>query len=248
MFDNAPTRTRALTLQAAFVALALVSHGTVQAQRWWGWGGYHASTPFEGYARGLADFTRSTGEANLYNSRAAINFEQARSANFDNRLKYAQMYFERRRLHDEYMKQQQTQGRYDREMYSRHVPLEPLTQAELDPRTGHIHWPDTLRTAPLSESRERLEELAELRSKQGPLTFSERNAVRREAKAMTRELREQVASYTANDYAQARRFIERLDAELRTLPAAATARVTSARDVGLVALAMDDVDKLVARD
>lgn len=240
--------TRHAALAASLMTLAAAGAGSAQAQ-WWGWGGYHSSTPFEGAARGVADLTRSRGEANLYNSEAAINFEQARSANFDNRLKYAQTYFERRRLHDEYMEKQQTEGRYDREMLSQRKPLDPLTVAELDPRTGRISWPDTLLTEELAGSRDRFEELAAQRSRDGYLDFQLRNAVRRETKTMMDELRDQVASYTADDYADARRFVERLAHGLNTLPRPAVAQAPAGTSrPALLALAMDDADRLVARD
>jgi len=49
-----------------------------------GGGGYHhASTVEEGAARGMADVIRSRGAANMMNSEAAINYEQARKSNID---------------------------------------------------------------------------------------------------------------------------------------------------------------------
>ena len=64
----------------------------------WGYGyGYrHASTYEEGVQRGFADIVRSAGAKNLMDSEAAINWEQARRAYFDNRVYGTQKYFELR--------------------------------------------------------------------------------------------------------------------------------------------------------
>lgn len=192
---------------------------SAQAQWGWrgGWGNF-ASTPAEGYARGLADVVRSAGAANLMNSEASINFEQARAANFENRLKYTEMFFERRRLHDQYMEQQRAERRYSREMFrGGGQSLAPLTASEFDPLTGEIHWPKTLMTEPLAASRERFQKLADQRVKSGmALDFEAQNAVRAETRTMSDELQAQIASYTPSDYANAKRFIRRLSMELRS--------------------------------
>lgn len=211
---------------AACLGLAWGAAQWAHAQPGWrggwggGWGGgYFSSTPAEGYARGLADMVRSAGQANLSNSEAAINYEQARAANFDNRLKYTQMWFERRRLNDEYTQQQRAERRYSREMFrgGGQRPPDPLTAAELDPLTGQINWPSSLMLEAFAGSRERFQELSTQRVKDGhTLDFEAQNAVRSEARTMTDELRDQIASYTPNDYAAARRFIQRLSAELRS--------------------------------
>lgn len=210
----------------ACLMLALSAVGSAAAQPGWrggwggGWGGaYYSSTPAEGYARGLADMVRSAGQANLSNSEAAINWEQARSANFDNRLKYTQMYFERRRMNEQYTEQQRAERRYSREMFrgGGQPTLDPLTAAELDPLTGQIHWPSSLMTEPFAASRKRFQKLSEQRAKDGQkLDFDSQNSVRTETRTMTDELRNQIASYTPNDYAAARRFIQRLSADLRS--------------------------------
>jgi len=56
----------------------------------------HASTLEEGIQRGYGDVVRSYGMANLLNSEAAKNYEQARRDYIENRLKATQAYFEAR--------------------------------------------------------------------------------------------------------------------------------------------------------
>ena len=55
---------------------------------------HHASTAAEGAARGMADVVRSAGAANLMNSEAAINIEDARSKYIDNRMQATNTYFQ----------------------------------------------------------------------------------------------------------------------------------------------------------
>ena len=50
----------------------------------------HASTAAEGALRGWADLYRAQGEYNYNTASAALIFEHARRANFDNRLRYAE--------------------------------------------------------------------------------------------------------------------------------------------------------------
>ena len=47
---------------------------------------------------GMANVVRSAGYANVMNSIAAQNYEQAYSADLDNRFKYTNTYFEMRRV------------------------------------------------------------------------------------------------------------------------------------------------------
>src|SRR5262245_26341410 len=79
----------------------------VASAQYWG-GDYHSSTLEEGMQRGHADVVRSYGMANLLNSQAAQNYEQARKDYLDNRLKATQTYFEMRRYHDEAVKAQRS--------------------------------------------------------------------------------------------------------------------------------------------
>ncbi len=65
----------------------------------YGWGGYDdGGTAAGSYLNGMANVVRSAGYANVMNSIAAQNYEQAYSADLDNRLKYTNTYFEMRRV------------------------------------------------------------------------------------------------------------------------------------------------------
>ena len=72
---------RTLLILVAMSALIAIPQVKAQRYRVGGWGGpsYHASTAAEGAARGMADVVRSAGAANLLNSEAAKNYEDART-------------------------------------------------------------------------------------------------------------------------------------------------------------------------
>ena len=86
----------------AFAGLILLVCSPVSAQWGGGWGGgYHSSTLEEGVQRGYADVVRSRGMANLMNSEAAINLQEADKKYLENRLTATQTYFEMRRYNQE---------------------------------------------------------------------------------------------------------------------------------------------------
>src|SRR4051812_24251793 len=102
-----------------------------------------SSTVEEGAQRGYADVVRSYGMANLLNSQAANQFEQARRAYIENRLKATQSYFEMRRYNEEARRAMRSTP-LSMEQYvrlAREQAPEPLTATQLDPLTGTISWP-----------------------------------------------------------------------------------------------------------
>lgn len=64
-------------------------------------GGGYASTAGQAAAYGLSDVIRSEGYANLQNSEAAKNWEDAKTKEIDNRQKWTNTYFDMRRTNKE---------------------------------------------------------------------------------------------------------------------------------------------------
>jgi hypothetical protein len=121
----------------------------------------HSSTWEEGVQRGYGDVVRSYGMANLLNSEAAKNLEQARRDYIENRLKATQAYFERRSYNDSYRRNQRS-APLSMEQYirlARQQAPERLSVSQLDPFTGTINWPPVLRRPEYAEHRERIERL-----------------------------------------------------------------------------------------
>jgi len=63
-----------------------------------GFGGGWASTAQQGADMGLAEVVRAQGYANLKNSEAAKNWEEAKTMEMQNRLRWTETYFEMRKV------------------------------------------------------------------------------------------------------------------------------------------------------
>jgi len=177
-----------------------------------------ASTVGESWARGMSDVIRSQGEANLRNSEAAINVEEARSRYFDNRLKYTQTYFENRRMNREYRAAERgpriTEQQAER--IARERAPKRATTNDLDPITGSLAWPRALTEAQYEPSRQKIEELFQARASQGGAigmdTFRD---IQSAADELLTALHANIGNYSPNDYMDAKRFVERLQNEAR---------------------------------
>ncbi len=178
-----------------------------------GWGGYrHASTAAESYARGMADAVRSQGQANLLNARALGEVEDARSKYVDNRLRATQAYYDRRRIRDEYMEEQQMKTRYY--LAQKASALNPLTKSELDPTTGKITWPSLLMQPQFAEDREFFNDIFARRAAEGVASNQDYIAATNRSKSWRQRLTKQRDEYDFNELRDAILFIRRLVEDL----------------------------------
>ncbi len=196
-------------------AVWLVLPQAAQAQYPWGYWDYYtrASTPAEGYARGLGAIVRSAGQYNLMTSEAMINAEKARSMDLDNKLKQTQTYFEMRRLNREY-REAERGPRYTHEDYVRWAQEgmpKQLSFAELDPITGRIHWPVALQSDAYAAHRMALEQIfARRASNNGALSLDDYLQVRQTTEAMLAILQENVRMLPPREYTYAKNFLQSL--------------------------------------
>ena len=103
---------------------------------------HHASTVEEGAARGMADVIRSTGAANLMNSEAAKNIEDARKKYIENRLQATQTYFEMKQINKQARwGNQKRPTQADLIRYSQSRLPDRLNHSQLDPLSGVLSWP-----------------------------------------------------------------------------------------------------------
>ncbi|MEX0819303.1 MAG: hypothetical protein WD070_06910, partial [Pirellulaceae bacterium] len=208
-------------MRVALLASLVVFMGTlsVQAQGYSpyfnavGPGSYnHASTAAEGAARGMADVVRSAGAANLMNSEAAINLEEARKRNIENHLQYTEAYFQMKSINQQYREAQRqpppSQQQAIRLSKSR-LP-DRLSANRLDPLTGQLAWPLGLRSEVMEQDRARLDELFALRADRGYLTTEEYVEAKQLTDRMTDELREYAQTIGGNASIEARKFLESL--------------------------------------
>lgn len=180
---------------------------------WGGWGGgYHSSTVEEGIQRGHADVIRSRGAANLMNSEAAGNYQDAYKKYLDNRMDATNTYFEMRAANRAY-REAERGPRATREQLERLAKLrapEPLSPSELDPLTGQIEWPLLLQQDDFAENRTKLDQLYAERAEKGHLTFDQMNQVKQVSTAMQYDLKANIDRYPPQQYVQSKKFLEGL--------------------------------------
>lgn len=171
-------------------------------------GGY---SPVEGAQRGFADVIRSSGEAAESFSRARINNEEARSRYLDNKLKWTEVYWQRKRLGEAELAKDHAKDRERRDNwleYKRRRQPDTLTTSQFDPQTGQIEWPAVLQGELFAEYRERIE--TELQQQATSGADSNSANVRNLARQMQGLLKDQIHDLPANDYIAARNFLDRL--------------------------------------
>ena len=198
-----------------FVILCMsLSHSAAKAQ-YWGGGGYHASTAAEGYQRGMAEVIRSEGERNLLDAKAASEFEDARYKNIQNRVEATQAYYDRKRIHDEYMAPKRAEAKARVQRYRERRGLVNVSEFQgVDESSGQINWPGLLRGSEFDKYRNAFDAFAKTRADTGSLTGEQF----REANTMSREWRKQLAetrdNYQVDQVRDAIRFILALNKEL----------------------------------
>ena len=199
-----------MRMRLVIFALVLLPAAVASAQ--WGGGGYgysyHSSTLEEGIQRGFADVVRSQGMANLYNAQAATEAEKARSAYLDNQYKATQTYFEMRRYNTEARRAERSSP-LSSEQYVRLARVEApdrLTPTQLDPLTGTVGWPEPLRRPEYDAYRKRLEKLLQDRTI-GYVAYGE---IQQAVQQFSDQLRSDLMKFPANDYIQAKKFLDSL--------------------------------------
>ncbi len=209
---------------ATLCAGALLSGGPVIAQ--WGggfgmggWGmGNWASTAQQGAAEGISSVVRSEGYANLKNSEAAKNWQEARSMEIDNKMKWTETYFEMRKTNREARAAEAgppvTQEQAIRMAKMAAPPR--LGSTQLDPVTGHIEYPIVLRDDIFAPNRQELDSLfAKRAASGGSVQYEEIREMQDAVSKFIDVLRQNVGNFAAGDYGRARTFLDSLAREAR---------------------------------
>jgi len=216
-----------LTLLLA--AVALTGFPLLErAQAQFGYGGYtyRPSTAQESIMRGMGDLTRSRGARNMMNAEAARTMTDVRSAELDNKVKYTETYWERKRINSENRwrsdeeKAAIRQKNLEKQMFHRAQRAQGPRPGSgtLDPVTGVISWPMTLQNPTYNEYREELEGLfAERADKQGAIGFESYTRItdltRKWLATLKKDLRSKDNKMGQREYLQSKRFIESLAVE-----------------------------------
>jgi hypothetical protein len=216
---------------AAFAAVALTGTATfAQAPSYVpfvGYGGvgyghyHHASTAGEGYLNGWANNIRARGEYNYLSSLGMINVEEARSRSIDNKKKWADTYFEMRRMNESYRaanrKRPPTPEQVAR--YAKMASPDRLQSNELDPLVRTIYWPASLQRPEYEALRVQLDELFAAQNADNSGLGSENyREIRQVADAMVAGLRARFGEMDSAEYMQAKSFLDSLAYEARFAP------------------------------
>jgi hypothetical protein len=168
---------------------------------------------------GAANVIQAQGQANLSNSEAAINLEQARSQNIANNLQYTQTYYEQKAVHDQYMQAQYAKDKRSAEDYKRYAHAaapKRMTYSQLDPVTGQLAWPEVLTTDDYAASRKELDKLFTERAKaSGAIGYQNVTQIRKTTDAMETKLKASIADLPTGDYIEASNFLKSLANEAR---------------------------------
>jgi len=203
---------------------ALLAGGPAIAQWGGGWGmggwgmGNWASTAQQGAADGIASVVRSEGYANLKNSEAAKNWQDAKSMEIDNKMKWTETYFEMRKTNREARAAEAgppvTQEQAIRMAKMAAPPR--LGSTQLDPVTGHIEYPLVLRDDIFAPNRQELDTLfAKRAASGGSVQYEEVREMQDAVSKFIDVLKQNVGNYAAGDYGRARTFLDSLSREVR---------------------------------
>ena len=174
---------------------------------------YQSSTAAEGYGRGLADVIRSTGQANLANSAAAINWTEARRRQIENQKQWTETYFAMREINRRSVEAERARHRGNAEDWVRYAQAgkpKLLSNQDLDAVTGQIHWPILLTSNDFDAQRTQLEKLFAGRAYHGVMGANDYLAAVRVTGELLAGMKAQIRDVPAQQYMVAKRFLESL--------------------------------------
>lgn len=173
-----------------------------------------ASTVGESRARGASDIIRSRGDANLSNSQAAINGQDAYSKAIDNSVKSTSAYWERRDTYETRVADEIYEIDSRRQRYLARHGLKSLTSEEFDRTSGQINWPGALKQKQYDEYRQEFDANFQKRAEEGWLGSDDYLELKTASKEWRDLLADQKDLYPKNVLSQMTRFILKLNREL----------------------------------
>jgi hypothetical protein len=221
-------RTTVVVATAGLFVVSLLG-SAADAQHAVGWYGYHrpytvqrhASTLEEGVLRGAADLQRSAGWYNYLSSMAAINWERARAAHFENRVKAVQTYFQVREINREARVRERgpRPTRQQLIQYARDRAPKRFSDQQFEAATGELYWPTVFNSAEYATQRTKIDQLMVLRALDSSGATTEYS---REALAAVEQMEERLKSHIhdmrPSDYVAAKSFLKSLAYEARLAP------------------------------
>jgi hypothetical protein len=223
MSSNRCGRDGAGLLLRKLSVLVVVAACCTRAVPAWAWGGGfgynrggYASTAGQAAAYGMSEMMRAQGYQNLQNSEAAKNWEDAKTQEIQNRLRWTETYFEMRKVNRESRAAEQgppvTQEQAIRMAKMAAPPR--LGSTQLDPVTGHISYPIVLMDDVYTQYRNRLDKMFSDRAAAGgSMQYGEFKEIQSTVSQFIDVLKQHVKDYAAGDYGKARTFLDSLARE-----------------------------------
>ena len=213
------------TTRPSLVALGCILTAAGASAQWGGGMGYnrggYASTAGQAAAYGMSEMARARGAENLQNSEAAKNWQEAKTADIQNRLSWTETYFDMRKENRD-RRSEEAGPRVTQEQAIRMARMAApprLGSTQLDPVTGHIEYPLILTDDSYAAYRNRLDSLFAHRAETGgSIQFSDYQAIQQAVSKFVDALKQRVKDYPAGDYGKARTFLDSLAHEA-TMPA-----------------------------
>lgn len=213
------------TTRPSLVALGCILTAAGASAQWGGGMGYnrggYASTAGQAAAYGMSEMARARGAENLQNSEAAKNWQEAKTADIQNRLLWTETYFDMRKENRD-RRAEEAGPRVTQEQAIRMARMAApprLGSTQLDPVTGHIEYPLILTDDSYAAYRNRLDSLFAHRAETGgSIQFSDYQAIQQAVSKFVDALKQRVKDYPAGDYGRARTFLDSLAHEA-TMPA-----------------------------
>lgn len=219
---SAPARSPHCSLSLVVATLAMIALATIggPAAAQWGGFGYHrggyASTAGQAAAYGMSEMMRAQGYENLQNSEAAKNWEDVKTLDIQNKMRWTETYFEMRKTNREARAAEAGPAiTHDQAIRMAKMGAPPrLVSTQLDPVTGHIEYPMVLQDDIFAPYREELDKLfAKRASSGGSINFNEFQEIQSTVANFTEALKEHVNKYPAGEYGRARSFLDSLKHE-----------------------------------
>jgi hypothetical protein len=168
---------------------------------------HHASTYEEGVQNGYAAIVASRGQANYFNSLAAINWQDARSRYINNNKNAVDGYFYVRQANQSARKPVRLNTEQLTALARNAAPAR-LNQQDYDSTLGRLHWPSALLGDGFAAERDALERMFYSRSPGDVGASSEFYAdVKQVSSMMQAKLADHIGEFDPAQYLAAKKFL-----------------------------------------
>jgi len=158
---------------------------------------------------GMASMIAASGYANLQNSQAAQNYEAARSQDFNNRIQWTNAYYQMRQAHRAYVADHTRLSMDEITKIAHDAAPKRLDAAQLDPTNGTLHWPLILQDARYADVCDELQSLYNARAtSSGYIGAESYRDINKACDKLMQLLKSNISEYNANDFEQAKHFID----------------------------------------